>query len=260
MEGTPPDQQKFAVEGSLDVQSTSSSDPAQSSTEAPPQGQSPSPAGGGNQTVESDSSQTANPSESPDTAAPLADGQTAQEQATGDSSAGTSIPVGEPGGVDGPAPGTQLAAAHAAQEENASQTIPEQRPTAVDGAGVAVVSESSKRLDNNVAASPEDFERADSDEAKEASKENSRFPNLVIGQRVTIIDGPEAGRMAYVDRIEYTDGIQQMLSASGQPEARFAEVENYIVRTRDGRSDTLTVDPAHIKPLDDIEGWGRGQI
>lgn len=196
------------------------------------------------------------------TTEPLADGQTAQEQATGDQSQG-----GQPPDAPGqdPAQGDeakfedQQAAEAAAQSPAERQTVPEQRPQAFSGA--ESVSDASKRLDKAVAPTEEGYERANSDEAKEASIKNSRTPNLVEGQRVQILEpNSEAGRMAYVLKVVPSDGIQGMLAASGTPEARFAELSGYVVRTRDGRSDILEVKPEEVKPLDDIQGWGRGQI
>lgn len=150
----------------------------------------------------------------------------------------------------------------ATQSPGETQTVPEVRPqAAVSPAPGAGVSEASKRLDGAPAATLEDVQRANSQEAKDASIENSRMPNLVIGQRVQILEpNSEAGRMAYVQAIQFADGIQQMISQSGTPEARFAQVDSYVVKTRDGRSDILDIPGDQLKPLDDIAGWGRGQI
>jgi hypothetical protein len=152
----------------------------------------------------------------------------------------------------------EQAEAASAQSPAELQTVPEQRPQAFDG--VDTVSESSTRLDTNVPATQEDYDRANSDKAKKDSVKNSRTPRLYEGQRVTFIDGPEKGRMGFVTHVEFTDAVQQMISSSGIPEARFAEVAAYIIRTRDGRSDVISAKPSEVKPLDDIEGWGRGQI
>lgn len=152
----------------------------------------------------------------------------------------------------------QQAEAAAAQSPAELQTVPEQRPQAFDGDNV--VSETSTRLDSNTPATQEDYDRADSDKAKKDSIKNSRSPRLYEGQRVTFIDGPEKGRMGFVQSVVFTDAVQQMMASTGIPEARFAEVQSYIIRTRDGRSDVISAKPEEVKPLDDIEGWGRGQI
>lgn len=142
--------------------------------------------------------------------------------------------------------------------EAGDKEIPEQRPAGFEG--VDKVSDASVRIDNNEPATQDDFDRANSDEQKQAAAESSRTPILIVGQRVTIIDGPEVGRMGYVLSINYVDALNAMLANSPHSERRFAEVESYVVRTRDGRSDTLSLKPSEIRPLDDIEGWGRGQI
>lgn len=83
-------------------------------------------------------------------------------------------------------------------------------------------------------------------------------PVLVEGTRVQVIDG---GRMAYITGINF---------ATPEDEARFhnphgtkrntAKVDTYQVKTRDGRTDTLTVKPSEIRQLDETNGWGRGTI
>lgn len=88
----------------------------------------------------------------------------------------------------------------------------------------------------------------------------SRVPNLVEGTRVKVTAGPYAGRMAYVMAIHFIDGIQQMIAASGTSEARFATVQSYVLRTRDGRSDIFEAAPGEVSVLSNIEGWGRGEM
>lgn len=86
------------------------------------------------------------------------------------------------------------------------------------------------------------------------------LPVLLEGQRVQIIDGVNAGRMAFVLRHEFvSDKDHVQFNTPGHPKRMFAKVKNYIVKTRDARNETLSVTPEQIKPLDDIEGWGRGQ-
>lgn len=153
----------------------------------------------------------------------------------------------------------QMAAAAAAQSPAEPQVVPEQRPQAFISP-TGGISEASKRLDTNVPPTQEEIDVANSDEAKAASAANSLTPRLYEGQRVTFVSGPEVGRMAYVVSVAYKDAIQEMIASHGGVNARFAEVECYILRTRDGRTDTLVATPDQIRPLDDIEGWGRGQI
>jgi hypothetical protein len=154
--------------------------------------------------------------------------------------------------------------AAALQSPAEPQLVPEQRPqAAITPAPGAGVSEASKRIDA-AGAKPMDqeaYDRANSDEQKAAAKEASRLPNLTEGQRVVVSgDHPEAGRMAYIMGVHYTDGIQDMIAKSGTGEARFADVDHYVLRTRDGRSDVFTATRDQVTPLEVNEGWGRGQI
>ena len=95
----------------------------------------------------------------------------------------------------------------------------------------------------------------------DVSPEPARLPNLVIGQRVTTLPShPSPGRMALVTNIIYTDPIQQMLAHMGAAESRFATVLQYVLVTRDGRSDTLVAKPEELKAIEENQGWGRGQF
>lgn len=181
-----------------------------------------------------------------------------------DSSAGpdsteTSSQPGVPPGVD---PAVQVANA-AAQSTDDVSVVPEQRPQTFVQPDPSTASAASVRAAESAApaATQEDYDRANSDEAKAEAEAAGRLPNLLVGQRVQVTgDHPEAGRMAHIIAIEYIDGINALLGTSATPEARFAEVADYIVRTRDGRSDLLVLTPSQASPLDDIQGWGRGQI
>ncbi len=97
------------------------------------------------------------------------------------------------------------------------------------------------------------------DEQVEEYLSQSRFPNLLPGTRVKITGGPYSGRMGAILDIHYVDGIQQMIAASGTSEARFAEVQSYIVRTRDARTDLVEVAPGELVALSTVEGWARGE-
>jgi hypothetical protein len=98
-------------------------------------------------------------------------------------------------------------------------------------------------------------------ESEAAADEAGQTTNLLVGQRVQITgDHPEAGRMGLVQSILYTDPIQAMIAAVGGVESRFAKVYQYVLLTRDGRSDTLTATPDQVKPLEENNGWGRGTI
>jgi hypothetical protein len=145
-----------------------------------------------------------------------------------------------------------------AQSPGEPQVVPEQRPQAFISA-TGGDSEAGKRAAARIgkAMGPENYAAAQPiDGVSEGSK-----PRLYPGQRVVIMDpNPEAGRMAFVQGINYTDAIQALIAASGTPQASMAEVQSYIVQTRDGRSDVLDVPPDEVKPLEILGGWGRGQI
>jgi hypothetical protein len=152
----------------------------------------------------------------------------------------------------------ELAVEAAAQSQEERQVVPERRPQAFLGA-MGGDSAAGKRAAARAAKAmgPEEYAAA---EPKEGESEG-RARRLYPGQRVVIIaPNEEAGRMAFVQTINYTDALQELLASSGTPEASFAEVESYIVQTRDGRSDLLDVLPSEVEPLETIGGWGRGQI
>jgi hypothetical protein len=105
----------------------------------------------------------------------------------------------------------------------------------------------------------EAYDRARVDEEHHGGE--GRLPRFYPGQRVQIVaDHPEAGRMAYVQTPIYDDAIQELIGNSGTSEARMAEVDAYVVKTRDGRSDLLVVPSEDLRPLEAHQGWGRGQI
>lgn len=149
----------------------------------------------------------------------------------------------------------------ASQSPGEPQVVPEVRPQAFQTG--ASHSDSGKRAAERDPGPMDQaaYDRANSDESKKSAADASRSANLVEGQRVVILDPhEEAGRMAFVQSVHYTDGIQDMIARSGSAEARFADVDHYVLRTRDGRSDLLMVNPDELKPIEENQGWGRGQI
>ena len=86
-------------------------------------------------------------------------------------------------------------------------------------------------------------------------------PNLAVGQRVRVTGGEFEGRMAYILDIHYAD-TEALLQATapGHPYRAFAEVSEYIVRSRDGRNETFSVAPDEVESLESTNGWGRGSI
>jgi hypothetical protein len=151
------------------------------------------------------------------------------------------------------------AAAAEAQSPAEPQTVPERRPQAFLSP-TGGDSEAGKRAAKlTEAMGPEAYERAKVDEKHHGGE--GRLPRLYPGQRVQILaDHPEAGRMAYIQAPIFDDAIQELIGNSGSSEARFATVDSYVVRTRDGRSDVLVVPSEDLTPLEVHQGWGRGQI
>lgn len=87
------------------------------------------------------------------------------------------------------------------------------------------------------------------------------LPVLVEGTRVQVIDGEYNGRMAYITTIEFaTPEDFTRFRTPNHPQRNTAKVAHYIVKTRDGRSDTFSVTPNQIRELDETNGWGRGSI
>ena len=115
-----------------------------------------------------------------------------------------------------------------------------------------------------VEATPEEKAKAEAEkvaaEALAIAEKEGRLPHLIDGERVRVTSGDYEGRMAYVMAVDYTDTLQTLLSRAGGSEARFAEAEDYVCRTRDGRSDVFIATPDQLEPLDPNNGWGRGSI
>lgn len=159
----------------------------------------------------------------------------------------------------------QLAVAAAAQSPAEPQSVPEVRPQAFVNPSPDAVSDTSIRMGAGAPAHGEaEYEAAKPDNPATLAaqaEQNLGTPNLLVGQRVQIVgDHPEAGRMGLVQQIIHTDPIQAMIAHIGGAEARFAKVLQYVLLTRDGRSDTLVATPDQVKPLDENNGWGRGTI
>jgi hypothetical protein len=87
-----------------------------------------------------------------------------------------------------------------------------------------------------------------------------RLPHLIDGQRVQVTSGQYEGRMASVSSVTYTDAVQEMISRSGGPESRYAQASSYVLRTRDGRAEIISVSADQVSPLEPEDGWGRGQV
>lgn len=160
----------------------------------------------------------------------------------------------------------QLKAAAIEQSPSEPQDVPEVRPQTFTQPDPSAQSASSLTMTGAAAHGEAEYAAAaPTDENNAAAAEASQLPNFLVGQRVQIT-GPDAsgvdqtGRMALVQSIVYTDPVNAMIAHMGGSEARFATVNQYVVLTRDGRSDTLVVAPANLKALDTTNGWGRGSI
>jgi hypothetical protein len=147
--------------------------------------------------------------------------------------------------------------------------VPEQRPAAFQTPGDAHESrtykelkESGHPLANDEPMPQEAYDRAaDPDRMKQAQKE-SRRPTLREGERVRITkDEPGLrGRNGVIIQVHYSDEELQRREA-GRADAAYAEPESFIVRTRDGRTDTLELKPDEVEAATvGNDGWGRGQI
>lgn len=91
--------------------------------------------------------------------------------------------------------------------------------------------------------------------------ELEELPTLLEGTRVEVTAGDYKGRMAAIERLEFDDdGELSKWYSAFHPLRRFAKPSAYIVRTRDAQNITISVKPDQVKPLDQIEGWARGQV
>lgn len=90
------------------------------------------------------------------------------------------------------------------------------------------------------------------------------LPVFLEGQRVQVISGEHAGvsgRMAYITGHHFaSDEDYLQFHTAGHPKRMFAEVNTYLVETRDGRNERFSVKPEEIRPLESTNGWGRGSI
>jgi hypothetical protein len=86
-------------------------------------------------------------------------------------------------------------------------------------------------------------------------------PVLVEGTRIQITSGEGKGRMGYVLSIEFASPEDfTRFHTPNHPQRNTAKVAKYIIRTRDGRTDTFSVAPDELRELDETNGWGRGTI
>lgn len=117
------------------------------------------------------------------------------------------------------------------------------------------------RDDSTFEINGEKFTRRDKPEGPESE---GVMPVLLEGQRVQIINGPNAGvsgRMAFITGHEFASNADYtQFHSPGHPKRMFAKVKTYLVETRDGRNEKFSVTPEEIRVLDTNNGWGRGSI
>lgn len=154
-----------------------------------------------------------------------------------------------------------LAAQAAVQSPAEPQSVPEQRPQGSTQPSPSHRSATDVATPGEPAHGQAEYDAAaPTPENEAAAQAAGRIPSLIVGQRVQVTGGKYQGRMALVTAVIYTDPVQEMMSRMGGGEARFATVRSYILLTRDGRSDTIVVEPENLSPLEPQNGWGRGSI
>lgn len=106
----------------------------------------------------------------------------------------------------------------------------------------------------------EEYQRAQSDEQMDKAAENSSRERLYPGTRVYLTKEPHDGRPAVIMEVNFASDQDRRNAASGIPAlSNHAEVESYIVRTRDSRTDRLEVSPEDVSVSSVPRGWGRGE-
>lgn len=95
----------------------------------------------------------------------------------------------------------------------------------------------------------EAYDRADSDSQRKKADKASRNEVMPAASFVKVIDGDYEGRVGAVIEVHYKDEAAERQAALGTPEARFAEVDHYLIRTRDGRNDLLSVKPEEVQAV-----------
>lgn len=145
--------------------------------------------------------------------------------------------------------------------------VPEQRPQAFQDPGDTHQSqtyldlkESGHPLANDEPMPKEAFDRAADEGRMKQAQDESRRPTLREGERVRITkDEPGLrGRNAVIIQVHYSEEELQRREA-GRADAAYAEAESYVVRTRDGRTDTLELKPDEVEAVPAAD-WGRSGI
>lgn len=214
--------------------------------------------------------QTAPPGADPSISPVVPSQANVENPPTGQQEGGSSVSA-EPAPEQTPAPEPTLeetlAAQAAAQSQTEPQVVPEQRPQAATQPADSQRSAMDKALTPAAAHGEAEYKAAEPTDVNEANAlEAGRVPILLVGQRVQLSGDDltnkvdQSGRMALIQQRIFKDPVQEMIAGMGGPESRFAEVQSYVVLTRDGRSDTLVMPPEGVSSLETGNGWGRGTI
>lgn len=145
--------------------------------------------------------------------------------------------------------------------------VPEQRPQAFANPDPnAQHSQLYKDLDEagelpgNEAMDFDAYKRAQSESQAKKAARSSKTPRLLDGARVLITKEGHENRPGVIIETNFKDGEAAAAARSGVPSvAMFAEVDSYVVRTRDSRTDQLTLKPDEVKPWGVEQGWSRGE-
>lgn len=138
--------------------------------------------------------------------------------------------------------------------------VPEKRPQAtthrVEHGQIhdRMVEEHGHALGEEPAMDQDAYDKAESEaQAKKAAKDSLPPERFYPGAHAVIVnpdgDGKEHdGRMVAVNAVHaFESKADELMAASGTPSARFATVDSYEVRTRDGRGEMLIVSADHLK-------------
>lgn len=149
-----------------------------------------------------------------------------------------------------------------AREQNlkGSNAVPEQRPQSFMTLPDHMKSEVERSNPVPEPMPSEAFERAESEAQKAKAAKNSKKERLLLGQTVRIVNHPDDlmnGRKGVIVDIEFTEqGARD--ARSGDPVLHnYAEVEKYIVNTRDEGQHRVECTPDQVEVLNRFALSGR---
>jgi hypothetical protein len=173
---------------------------------------------------------------------------------------------------EGPSPSEQFRQEQQAQaaQQNLSgeNVVPEQRPQAfqtprgedTESRTHLALKEEGDPLVANEPMPKSAYDKAGSKKQRDEAAKNSRSPTIREGARVRLknIGNGWDGRNAVVLTVNYSRD-QHQLRELGTAESMYAEPDHFIIRTRDGRTDTRQVNPDQVELVPDGD-WGRSAI